>query len=196
MGEYKICTHCNKLKHISEYHKNKTTSHGLRHECKMCRAKERSSRQFKDRADRFWKFYHSHTKRNGDCLEWTGDRSNGYATYAWDGKRTMAARIVYRLAIGELSDEQVVLRDCNNPLCVRHSHLRLGTQDDLLIKRAMIRPVGERNSVAKLKEEDVVKIRDMYATKQFSCAAIAKQFNVTDSCIRNIVKRNTWAHVE
>lgn len=52
---------------------------------------------------------------------------------------------------------------------------------------------GERNGGAKLTEEDIPVIRDLY--KNHTAKEIATQYGVSDTCVREIALRRTWAHV-
>lgn len=53
---------------------------------------------------------------------------------------------------------------------------------------------GEGVHNAKLKEHDVVSIREL-ATKGISQYAIASRYNVTQTCISAIIRRKTWKHI-
>ena len=56
---------------------------------------------------------------------------------------------------------------------------------------------GERNSIAKLTEQDVMLIRRLYVprSKQFSCTALGKQFGLSQQTVWQIVKRQRWNHI-
>jgi hypothetical protein len=53
---------------------------------------------------------------------------------------------------------------------------------------------GENHPNAKLKSEDVIKIRELYS-KGFSIKVIARNFKVSNWNIREIVDRKTWVHI-
>lgn len=55
--------------------------------------------------------------------------------------------------------------------------------------------LGSRNPCAKLDEEDVLKIRELYHHKELSQYALARLFNVSQSSIYLIVNRKRWRHV-
>jgi len=54
---------------------------------------------------------------------------------------------------------------------------------------------GENNSNAKLTNNDVLKIRNMYASDNFSQHALAKRFGVTQSSINKIVLKKSYVEV-
>jgi len=153
----KRCSHCLKYKKMDCYHKASHRPSGVQSQCKDCRNASRRQYKpgYKDAADRFWKFFHAHTVRNGDCLEWTGMLLNGYACYKWNGKPSMVARIVYRLAVAEIGKDQFIDRICNNRKCVRQSHLRLVSKEVIGIKRINALPVGDDHYFRKHPEKAI-----------------------------------------
>ena len=69
------------------------------------------------------------------CWEWRGAvNANGYGSI-WTGKRSeTVSRVAYRLFCGSIRrpgrPELSVLHRCDNPLCIKPSHLFLGTHAD------------------------------------------------------------------
>lgn len=55
---------------------------------------------------------------------------------------------------------------------------------------------GERHPLAKLTDRQVREIRASWKALKPSYAALGRQHRVTPECIANVVKGNTWAHVE
>lgn len=55
-------------------------------------------------------------------------------------------------------------------------------------------PKGESHPKAKLTNDQVKQIRDLYS-KGFSSNVIARNFKVSDWNIKEIVKRKTWKHI-
>lgn len=72
------------------------------------------------------------TERVGDCLEWTGARTQaGYGKASVAGVRWIPAhRAAWELANGPIPDGTYVLHRCDNPPCVAVNHLFLGTHSD------------------------------------------------------------------
>ena len=54
---------------------------------------------------------------------------------------------------------------------------------------------GEKHPQAKLTENDVRTIRNLYAQGGVTYEALGKQFGVTGSAIYHAVKRVTWKHI-
>lgn len=58
-----------------------------------------------------------------------------------------------------------------------------------------VAPKGESNGLAKLTEEEVLKIRDLHDNYKVSQKDISQMFNVTQVNVWNIVNRRTWKHI-
>ncbi len=54
---------------------------------------------------------------------------------------------------------------------------------------------GQDNHFAKLSEEQVILIRKSYVPYKNSYSKIGKKFNVSRSCINNIIRRKNWKHI-
>ena len=54
---------------------------------------------------------------------------------------------------------------------------------------------GENQSRHKLKEEDVLEIRRLYAKGDYTHRGLAKDFGVTHGTIGNIIRRKIWTHI-
>ena len=54
---------------------------------------------------------------------------------------------------------------------------------------------GEAAWAAKLTEKDIRKIRLLYDTSPIFQYQLASQFCISQSCVRDIVNRNTWKHI-
>ena len=54
---------------------------------------------------------------------------------------------------------------------------------------------GEKNSNSKLKEKDVLKIRELFESGLYTMTTLSEMFNVNSPAIHKIVKRLTWKHI-
>lgn len=143
-----------------------------------------------------------HRPELGQCWVWTASKQKKKGKeYGWirfAGRMFMAHRIAWYIETGDFSPIQV-LHKCDNPSCVRFSHLFEGTNDDnvadKIAKGRDFAPVGEMHGNAKLSELEVRQIRHLYMTGQLVQTELARKFNVAQTLISRIVRGEGWAHV-
>jgi hypothetical protein len=171
-------------------------------------------------SERFW----SKVSKTPACWTWTGSPSSrGYGFFAIKhGQKIYAHRYAYELSKGAIKTGMNVCHSCDNRLCVRPSHLFMGTQKDniqdavskgrmasgernarrkdFLAKPrvARIEPTnkkarGESHGNAKITAADVTKMRSM--AKQFTHQILAKRFGISQSAVTMILARKRWAHI-
>jgi DNA-binding NarL/FixJ family response regulator len=91
-----------------------------------------------------------------------------------------------------------VLHHCDNPSCVRFTHLFLGTpadnSTDMIQKNRTNGPKGERSAQSKLTNKDVTEIRRL-RREGMSCRSIALRFPVKRKAVEAIVAGRTWSHL-
>jgi DNA-binding XRE family transcriptional regulator len=87
---------------------------------------------------RFWRHIY---RRNGDsCWPWQGPSSCGSGLFPLPGRFPVAAhRVSYVVFKGDIPAGALVLHNCHNSICVRPSHLRLGTPKDNMRDRKFSR---------------------------------------------------------
>lgn len=134
------------------------------------------------------------TKKSVGCWEWTAHKSpRGYALIWWNKRTWRVSRVVWMLANGPIPPDRCVLHKCDNPACVRLTHLFLGTHADNAADRNRKKrhAHGERISCAKLTAAKVRYIRRVAipATK------LAKRFGVAISSVCNARNGATWKHL-
>jgi len=136
------------------------------------------------------------TQRRGDCLEWTGTpNSHGYGAIRTPQGSEGAHRTVWKHHHGAIPKGMYICHHCDNPPCVEIDHLFMGTnrdnQLDYVRKGLNKRLTGELSPSSKLTWGDVTRIRHLLARGDRQ-VNIAKLFAVSDSAIRNILKRRNW----
>lgn len=160
----------------------------------------KSLNTFTPPANRFWlrvnKNGFKHPKY-GRCWEWTSKVPAGeYGLIQVNTKRIRTHRYSWILHFGNIPTHLCVLHKCDNRICIRPSHLFLGThQDNFKDMRNKLRQnIGERNGFAKLTESDILLIRSLYS-KGKTRKHLAHKFRVSSGNIWLIVTNKTWTHI-
>jgi hypothetical protein len=127
--------------------------------------------------------------------------AGGYGTLG-GGKRGVsvyAHRMSYMLFIGEIPPGVCVLHRCDNPRCVKPTHLFLGTQADnnrdMKEKGRARGPYlrGEYHPAAKLRDEQVIEIRAAHSSGE-STRRLAELYGVRRRLITEVVAGRTYIH--
>lgn len=122
---------------------------------------------------------------------WKDKEGYGRAKDA-DGKTVIAPREAYRLGVGPIPSGLFVLHRCDNPPCVRPSHLFVGTQkdnaQDAIKKGRFVR--GSRNGGSKITEAQAVAIRVDRRTQM----EIAAAYGISQSNVSLIKLGKHWGH--
>ena len=140
---------------------------------------------------RFW----GKVKRGPGCWEWQACTSQaGYGNFGLNGQCKLSHRIMYEIGHGKIPAKMFVCHACDNPSCVRPSHLFLGTQKDNMMDASNKHRIahGERGGNATLKEDDVIQIRN----SKDKGKEVAKQYNISESTVSKIRLRRRWKHVK
>lgn len=121
---------------------------------------------------------------------------DGYGRF-WDGqRRQIAHRYSFFLAHGRYPAD-CALHRCDNPKCVRPSHLFEGTRADNNKDRNKkgrgIHPKGSGHHAARLTEKDVIEIRSLYLS--VSTNELAERFGINRSQVGRIGRRERWSHI-
>ena len=140
----------------------------------------------------------THVNKTDTCWLWTGTTACGYGQCNRNNKNVKAHRYSYIIHKGEIPEGHGVRHTCDEPLCVNPDHLLTGTQqDNMNDKKERGRqnpPSGERNSLSKLNNDDVIEIRILRGFG-FTYDELGKMYNVSISSIFNIINNKTWTHI-
>lgn len=137
------------------------------------------------------------------CWLWKQRCTHGYGVIG-PGHRlckkyanTKVSRLSYILFVGSIADGLVVRHKCRSRRCCNPDHLELGTQteNNLDKLRDGTTTNGSKNGASKLTEDVVGNIRALYATGKVTQKALALKYNVSETCIRRIVRNLGWHHV-
>ena len=146
--------------------------------------------------ERFW----INVSRGNGCWHWTGYLDpNGYGRINVENTPKLAHRLSWEIEHGViLTPNQHVCHKCDNPKCVRPSHLFLGDQaKNMADKMAKGRHAfgvsrGEAHGCAKLTESDVRAIRGSGKAGK----SLAEEFGISNSQVSDIRNRRVWKHLE
>lgn len=148
--------------------------------------------------ERFWAQVDAADPAPGACWLWTGGRGGRYGLFRLGTRKVLVHRFVAGPVSGcALEPGQVVLHVCDNPLCVRPDHLRVGTQSDnvqdMLAKgrQRPARQMGERNGRARLTAEQATEIR----VSTGPLARTAQRYGVSVSTVSLIRRGKLWTSI-
>lgn len=145
-------------------------------------------------AARFWRYVKLVPRA---CWLWTGGRTRGgYGAFRTSQpRRTVRAhRMAWELLWGPIPEGKCVLHKCDTPLCVRPSHLFLGTvqenTDDMIAKGRGAK--GERMNMGKITEQAVREIR---ASRE-PLKVLAARYGIHPVHAGLIRRGKSWRHVK
>lgn len=160
------------------------------------------------RLERFIEKLDTQPKRG--CWNWGGSKSgSGYGQF-WDGVELIPAHY-FLLSSTQKAKLRVkgmeACHKCDNKLCVRPTHIFIGTRADNVndcVSKGRLRPrngclamlkvrnvSGERNSQHKLTSEDVKEIR-FTQDRHGIGAALAREYGVSQTVISGIRNGSRW----
>lgn len=134
------------------------------------------------------------------CWNWLGyvnHRTGGYGQFSEGGRIRKAHRVALEWHLGRPLVGHV-LHSCDNPRCVRPSHLREGSHQDNMRDVAdrdrAWRVHGSENRLSRLTESQVRLVRQMSGSG-VKPSQIAKCFGIDYTHVWRIVTRRAWAHI-
>lgn len=155
----------------------------------------------------------------GPCWVWTG-KTNGFGYGMLKDletkKEKRAHRISWNIHYGEIPPTICVCHRCDNPPCIRPTHLFAGTnlENSLdALNKGRLEPqriaalkmratewcrtkVGEACSFSKLTEAQVLEMRRLYIPGKFGTHRLGRMFGVCQQTAHEIVTRQIWKHLK
>ena len=145
--------------------------------------------------DRFWSKVA--IREEDECWLWQAAKHEyGYGYFNIGGGMRLAHRVSWELEYGSIPYGKYVLHKCiDTPACVNPYHLYLGDQLDNCsdMRNQGHTLVGEKNSMAKLTNEQVREIKKRLAFE--SCASLGREYGVSTTCISDIQVGRYWATI-
>ncbi|MGP9804056.1 HNH endonuclease [Paracoccus sp. NSM] len=129
--------------------------------------------------------------QKGECLVWQGCVGrDGYGHVRHKGKVVAAHRLAFELASG-CAPNGHVLHSCDNPLCCNPAHLSVGTHRDNMqdcAQKGRNRVPRPGNGRTKLATADLDLIKRRFAAGGCTKSSLAREFGVTPTRIRQVLK--------
>lgn len=135
------------------------------------------------------------------CHHWTASTNKfGYGKIkAGDSGWKLAHRVAWEFANGPVPKGLYVLHTCDNPGCVNPSHLYLGSYKDNAQDRERRdrgnHAKGSAHGRSKLSADQVVGIKKLYSSGEYSYRKLGKMFGVDGKSIADIVNGLNWTHL-
>lgn len=124
-----------------------------------------------------------HNKRLGRCWIWTGYLTDLGGRFSG----LISHRIAWELSSGESPGVKCIRRICDNPACVRASHM-------VMVDRGRWGKYPKRFS-GKLWPSQVISMRRQYASGRATQSELASMMGVSRSTVGSIVRHDTWKSV-
>ena len=134
------------------------------------------------------------------CWLWKASlKGAGYGSFFVANKHLMAHRESFRIFKGPILKDKCIMHVCDNRICVRPDHLRMGTALDNVrdkISKGRAAPIlsGEKHHWSNMTESIVLEIRELHK-KGHSQREIGRRFNINWRNVHAIVKRINWKHI-
>jgi len=147
------------------------------------------------------------TAGDKQCWIWMGATNGKYGILGAGGRNkspVYAHRVSWEIRNGKIPNGMYVLHSCDTPDCVNPNHLFLGTQKDNMLdcvkkKRHVsgygIVSLGRRNSMAKLRDDQVRSLRRM---RKSGCSLkyLSKRFGIAFQTVSKIARSDRYKDVQ
>lgn len=152
---------------------------------------------FEEAAASFW----GRVAKGDGCWPWQGFLRGKYGTTQFMGVSKSTHRLAWELANNaSIPPGLVVMHSCDNPPCCNPEHLSVGTHKENSAdcdrkgrgNRTAPHARGEEQARHKLTEKQILEIRRRCAAGERK-ALLATEFGVSDTHIKYIAARKTWA---
>lgn len=131
---------------------------------------------------------------DGSCWLWSfknGKKSFDYGNFSFRGKKYKSNRVAWIVYRGEIPKGLYVLHTCDVRYCVNPDHLFLGTHADNMKDMALKKRAKPRTKLTPDQVLDIAKALDLGATT----VQLAKEYNVTSTCIWYIKHKRCWKDI-
>lgn len=133
-----------------------------------------------------------------ECWEWQGAlKGRGYGRISIHNRSWYVHRVAWILTFGPIPKGLLVCHHCDNPGCCNPYHLFLGTHADNMadaVSKGHF-PRGETSYLSKLTEDNVLDIRQLYASGECTVQDLAEEFGVGKRCVYRVICRDNWRHI-
>jgi len=150
------------------------------------------------------KRFFNKVRKTKKCWIWNGAKtSKGYGRFKIKGKLKLSHRISYLIRYGMFDENMFICHKCDNPRCVKPSHLFLGTRSDNMIdcyEKGRLY-IGKGNFLkghkdsAILTDRKVIKIKKMIQSGE-KLISISKKFKIKYQTIRDLSSGRTYYNVK
>ena len=128
-----------------------------------------------------------YTINDDGCWKWIGSTSHNQPVFTKNRINTSARRHLFKSLIDQNLTDYILLVSCKENLCVNPYHLKKMTTTEYCI-------LVNRNR-RKLSKKEVNEIIDKSVNLRWSSVDIAKEYNISDNMINNILKGKSYADI-